>query len=123
MTDRALAMSKQVLSASVKKVGDVAVVSLSGTLTIDSGTFLSDTLKEVLKDGTRKIVLDMAKMTRIDSAGIGELAAAYTHVSVQGAKLILASPSAKVGDVLEITSMSRVLPPVDTVEAALESLK
>jgi anti-sigma B factor antagonist len=44
----------------------------------------------------------------LDSSGLGELVKAYTTVRNQGGQLKLVSPSKRVQDLLEITTLSRV---------------
>jgi anti-sigma B factor antagonist len=50
----------------------------------------------------------MEKVTYIDSAGLGELVAAYTTVINRGGKLKLLKPASKVHDVMQITKLATV---------------
>jgi anti-sigma B factor antagonist len=62
--------------------GDVVIVDVYGALTIgsDSGA-LRAILHELADAGYRNFLVNMAGVTQIDTAGIGELMAAYTSLA------------------------------------------
>ena len=89
--------------------GDVAVVDLNGKITIGEGdVVLRDAVDKVLKDDSKKILLNLAKVSYMDSAGIGELVACYKRAREKGGELKLLNPSGKVFDLLQLTKLEEI---------------
>jgi anti-sigma B factor antagonist len=110
------------LNVTVKETKVVTVVALSGRLTIGEGaTQLRETLHKLLADGKRKIVLNLAGLTSLDSAGIGLLVSSYASMNRAGGQMKLSNLSSKVKDVLLITKLLTVFPVYDDEPAAVDS--
>jgi anti-sigma B factor antagonist len=85
---------------------DVSIVHLSGKLTLGEGTgTLRRAIRELVNRGSRRILLNMADMTYMDSAGIGELVVAQTTVTGTGGEMKLLNLAEGVRDVLAITRL------------------
>ena len=70
------------LHATCRDNSDVAVVDFSGRITLGEGSaLLRDTIRNLTSIGKKKILLNLADVDYIDSAGIGELVGAYTTVA------------------------------------------
>ena len=71
-----------------RQVGDVTVIDAVGRITLGEG---SSTFREIVKDlvnkGNKKILLNLAEVSYIDSSGIGELVSGFTSVSNAGGSL------------------------------------
>jgi anti-sigma B factor antagonist len=82
---------------------------------------LNDLRKEVLEQKDTKVIIDLRRVTRIDSAGLGQLMSCYSHlVRNQGAlKMINAAPN--VQRVLEMTGLSTLIPVFRSEEDAVSS--
>ncbi len=97
------------LNASTRVVNQVAIVDLSGRITLGEGSGkLRDTIREILSKGQKKILINLGDVSYIDSSGLGELVSSYTTASNQGAKLKLVNVQAKVHDLLQITKLYTV---------------
>ena len=71
--------------ATVRQEQGVAVVDLSGRITLGDGTGdIRDTIKKLLQSGQKKILLNLGDVTYMDSAGLGELVGAYASVANAG---------------------------------------
>lgn len=89
--------------------GSVTVVELSGRLTLgDASAQLRDTLRSLLSQGKKNIVLNLGQVSYIDSSGLGELVSGFTTVKNQGGQLKLANLTQKVNDLLTITKLYTV---------------
>lgn len=66
------------------------------------------------------LILDMAGISDIDSAGLGELVILYTASSEAGSGLCLVRPSPRVCKLLEMTRVSGLFPAFDKETAAIE---
>jgi len=105
-----------------RSVGDVSVLDCSGKITLGEGTMaIRNTVREVLKSGGKKIVLNLADVNYIDSSGIGELVSSYTTVTNQGGHLKLLSLTKKIQELLAITKLLTVFQVYDNEKSAVES--
>ena len=92
-----------------KQIGDVSVVALKGRIVLGEGSSaLRERIKSLVGDGKKKIVLNMANVTYIDSAGLGTLVAAHISVKKQGTTLLLSDLGNKFHEVLQITRLLTV---------------
>lgn len=78
------------LAIEERQVGDVAVLSLKGEITLDDGELkFGRRIDDLLNKGQRKILVDLAGVTYIDSAGVGMMAFEYKAVHAKGGALKL----------------------------------
>lgn len=97
------------MKVTVRQVGSVSVVDLSGKITIGEGdVVLKDKVIEILDGGRSQILLNLEKVTYMDSAGIGELVACYKRCREKGGMMKLLKPSGKVYDLLQLTKLEEV---------------
>ena len=87
----------------------VQILDLTGRLTLNLGAeevYLA--VRAQLDQGRQSLLLHLARVSFIDSTGLGRLIASLTSASTRGAKLKLLSPSPKVEDVLKITETDQL---------------
>ena len=97
------------MKVNVRSEGEVSVVDLSGKITIGEGdVVLRETVETLLKEGRSKIVLNLSRISYMDSAGIGELVACYKRSREKGGQLKLLNPSGKVYDLLQLTKLEEI---------------
>ena len=97
------------MKVSIRKQGDVSVVDLSGKITIGEGdVVLRDKVSELLESREKKILLNLEKVSYMDSAGIGELVACYKRAKERDGIVKLLKPSGKVYDLLQLTKLEEV---------------
>ncbi len=110
------------MKASTRQVDGVTIVDLSGRITLGEGSvILRDTVREVVGQGNKKILLNLGDVTYIDSSGIGELVSAFTSVRNQGGELKLLNLTKKVHDLLQITKLYTVFDIRDDEAGAIKS--
>ena len=103
-------------------VGDVMVLDLKGRVTLGEGDeLLKDKVNSVVNQGYRKIVLNLADVPYLDSAGLGEVVRAYTTVSRQGGSLKLLNLTKRITDLLSITKLLTVFETFDLESEAVRS--
>jgi anti-sigma B factor antagonist len=108
--------------ATVRHSGNVAIVDLSGKITLGEGSGLvRGTIKELLAAGSRNILLNLQDVTYIDSAGLGELVGSYATVTSQSGAIKLLNVQGKVRDLLQITKLYTVFATFSDEAAALGS--
>ena len=109
------------LALESRHCGSVYVVSCSGRIVSgDESKILDDTLQRGLREFSR-IVLTLAEVTRIDSAGMGLLVRFLWHLRNRHGDLRLAEPAPFVTSLLELTKLSTVFHTYSTEEAAIVS--
>jgi anti-sigma B factor antagonist len=105
-----------------RQVGEVTVVDVEGRITLGEGSSaLRDELRHLISTNRKKIVLNLADVTYIDSSGIGQLVAGFTTVSNQGGKLKLLGLTKRMKDLLTITRISSIFELFDDEGAAVMS--
>jgi anti-sigma B factor antagonist len=107
---------------STRQVGDVVVVDVSGRITLGEGSSnLREGIRDLLAKGHRKILLNLADVSYIDSSGIGELVSGYTSVTNAGGQLKLVNLTKRVNDLLQITKLYTVFDIYDNELTAIRS--
>ncbi len=81
----------------------------------------SDSLKKLLEEGKRKIVLDLSEVKFMNSSGIGMMISALTTVKKADGYLKLANVTEKIESLLVITKLISIFEHFDSVEAAVQS--
>ena len=71
-------------------VGGVSILDLSGKIVLGEGDVqVKERIKDLLSDGQRRILLNLAEVNYIDSAGLGTLIGSYTTAKRDGGSLKL----------------------------------
>jgi anti-sigma B factor antagonist len=105
--------------------GDVAIVGISGDITLSKGgdVLLKDKIQSLLQQGHRKIVLDMGNVSYVDSAGLGQLVQVYATTSHLGGSLKLLNLTKRLRDLLVLTKLLTVFDAYDSESEAIASFK
>ena len=102
--------------------GGVIVLDLKGKVTLGEGDeLLKDKVNSMVNQGHKKIVLNLAEVPYIDSAGLGEIVRTYTTVSRQGGSLKLLGLTKRITDLLSITKLLTVFETYETESDAVRS--
>ena len=105
-----------------RTVGDVMVLDVKGKITLGEGDeILKDKVNSLVNQGQRKIILNLADVPYLDSAGLGEVVRAYTTVSRQGGSLKLLNLTKRITDLLSITKLLTVFETFDAEDEAVRS--
>jgi anti-sigma B factor antagonist len=105
-----------------RAVADVMILDLKGKITLGEGDeLLKDKVNSLVNQGQRKIVLNLADVPYLDSAGLGEVVRAYTTVSRQGGGLKLLNLTKRITDLLSITKLLTVFDTFDSEDEAVRS--
>jgi len=103
-------------------IDDVEVVKVSGRIELGEGSAaIREVVRDLLARGRKKIVLDLADVDYIDSAGLGALVSAFTSVRNEGGDLKLVYLTKKVQDLLQMTKLYTVFEIFDDETAAIKS--
>ena len=104
-----------------RSAGNVTVLDLSGQITFTQGDQqFKDKINSLVHQGRKNILVNLAGVTHVDSAGLGELVGAYTTVSKAGGSMKLLSLTKRLHDLLTITKLLTIF---DTFESEQDALK
>lgn len=105
-----------------RQVGDVTVIDAVGRITLGEGSSVfRETVKDLVSKGNKKLLLNLAEVSYIDSSGIGELVSGFTSVSNAGGSLKLLKLTKRIQDLLQITKLYTVFEVFDDEAKALAS--
>ena len=82
---------------------------------------LKDKVNSLLNQGQKKLVLNLAEVPYVDSAGLGEIVRTFTTVSRQGGSLKLLNLTKRITDLLAITKLLTVFETFDSEQDAVQS--
>ncbi len=92
-----------------REVSHVSILDIRGRIVLGEEIhLLRDTVRKLVADGKKKIILNLAGLDYIDSSGVGELVGAFTTVRNAGGELKLLNLTQKVHDVLHVTKLYTV---------------
>lgn len=112
------------LKTSTRVVNDVVIVDIIGQLRLGEGTnVVRDLVRELMGKNYKNILLNLADVRHIDSAGVGELMSCYTSVRNQGGQLKLMNLNKNVHNLLQITKLYTVFDIEEDERKALQSFQ
>lgn len=105
-----------------RQVGDVTVIDAAGRVTLGEGaSAFRDAIRNFAAKGDKKLLLNLADVSYIDSSGIGEMVSGFTTVTNGGGQLKLVGLSKRVKDLLQITKLYTVFEAFDDEAEAVRS--
>jgi len=100
-------VSAPALKLDVLTQADATVVQCRGRLTADVTAILRNQVKSLIP-GTKRIVLDLTELTRMDSSGLGTLVALYISARSANCELQLVNLNKQIRDLLGMTNLLSV---------------
>jgi anti-sigma B factor antagonist len=92
-----------------REVDGVTVLALDGRIVLrEETTQLREKVKGLFAAGKKRFVLDLAKVTFIDSSGLGTLVAVHSSARTGGAAMRLCNLGSRFNDLLQITKLYTV---------------
>lgn len=108
------------LEIKTRKVGDVTVLDLSGSLLVGMGLeLLKPRIEQLVAEQQLKVVLNAKDVSVIDSAGVGDLVASFSSLKRAGGSLKVANPGKMVREVLRIARIPTLIEVFDTEDEAV----
>jgi anti-sigma B factor antagonist len=110
------------LKIDVRESGNVVILDLNGRITIgEEAAALRDTIRELIEDGHKNILLNLADVSYIDSTGLGQFVGSYATVTSKGGQLKLLNLEKKVQELMQITKLLTVFESFTNESAAVRS--
>ena len=104
-----------------RRVGDITIIDLQGNIMFEDGDLeLRGAITSVLDAGAKKVILNMAEVPYMDSAGLSELVRTFVAINKRGGRMALLDLTRKVNDLLTIAKLLTVF---DTFDSEVEAVK
>jgi len=113
------------LQISVRQSNDVTIIDLRGKSTIDAreSDLLGNRLRALTDCGKRKLLLNLANLTQMDSTGISAIVESYVCLQRQDGELKLFGPRGRVLEVLILFRLLETIPSFEDESQALASFR
>jgi anti-sigma B factor antagonist len=98
------------------------VLEVSGVVDLFTAPELKDRALGLLDESGSELVLDLSRVTYIDSTGLGVLLSAAKRAELLQGRVVLVNVDTEIARIFEITGIDTLLEIVPTRTAALESL-
>ena len=107
-----------------KQSAGVAVVGFRAPTELTQATQeLEELRREVLEQSDSRVLIDLSRVTRIDSAGLGQLMSCYSHLVRNKGTLKIVNPRPEIRKLLDMTGISTLIPAYSDEQEALRSFK
>lgn len=110
------------MQLSERRIGHITILDLAGRLMLgESPDRVKDRIHEIVARGEKRIVLNLASVTEIDSTGLGALVACNTTAWRGGGTVKVANAGERIQDLLVLTKLFTIFDAYDSERAALDS--
>lgn len=106
--------------AGIERRNGAIVVHLAGELDLYTAAAVRQALLDLCREDPARLVIDLERLTFIDSTGLGVLIEARSQLRDRGA-FVLAAPGHETHRALQISGLDRHLDVRESVAAALEN--
>lgn len=112
------------IEISTRTAGDITILDLKGRATLGKDVDkLNAALRESVAGGARKLLLNLAGLTQMDSSGIATIVRTFVSLGMAGGILKLLAPTGRVRDVLEVTHLLKAIPHFENEAQAIASFR
>jgi len=108
-------------SVIIRETGPISIVDVQGSLTSFEVSGLRTTITNLIKQGRKKIVLNLGGLRYLDSSGIGELVRNYMTVIKSGGEMKVVGLKPKVEEIFKVTQLHQIFQEFQDEAQALES--
>jgi anti-sigma B factor antagonist len=110
------------MKLSVRKAKDIVVIDVDGKIVLGDGDVeIKQAVDSLLQKGSKHVILNLAKVPYLDSAGLGEIMRCFTALRRDGGDFKLLSPNHRIIDLLSITKLLNVFDIYDNEPSAIKS--
>jgi anti-sigma B factor antagonist len=110
-------------SASTRQVGDITIVDVSGRFTLIEGEAVHELLRDLFRDGRKRVLLNLRNVTYLDSSGIGQLVRSVFTARKNDADLRAVDLSNRAQEILRLTNLHTVFTDFSDEQEALRSFQ
>ena len=105
-----------------RQVDDVTVIEAVGRITLgEGGSNFRDSILNLAEAGHKKVLLNLAGVSYIDSAGMGELVGGFITMANRGGRMKLLNLDKRAKDLLLVTKLYTVFEAFEDEATAVRS--
>ena len=107
-----------------RTIDGVTVLAANGRMTRNEGYGVTkQRITDLIDEGHRDLLINLAKVSYMDSTCVGELVSVFITARNKGGRLKLAEPIARIKELLMIAKLDTVFEVFDTETAAIASFR
>jgi anti-sigma B factor antagonist len=103
----------------VREVGNVVILDINGEIDLYNAPEIKETIKNQMEQGKNQIIINLDKVSYIDSSGIGVLISSLSNLKKAGGGLKIIHVYASVRKVFELTKLTSFFDIYDSEQEAL----
>jgi anti-sigma B factor antagonist len=113
------------LQISIRESGDITILDLRGRATINDGEseLLRSQLQELIAKGVVKFLLNLAKLSQIDSSGLSVIVTTCASLREQRGDMRFLGPRGAVLEAFTVVRLPEVIPTFEDESQALASFR
>lgn len=112
------------LNITERRNNSIVILDLKGNIRLGEGSReLHDTIRRLVENGEKKILLNLADVSYIDSSGLGELVAGYTTLQKNAGEMKLLHLTRRITELMMITKLLTVFDVYENEEEAVGSFQ
>jgi anti-sigma B factor antagonist len=104
-----------------RTIHDITILDFNDRLTFTAGVELSRRITSLAATNVTKVILNLERVSYVDSAGLGAIMSAFTELRQREGVLKFVNPSARTQHVLAITGIAALVATFATEAAAVHS--
>jgi anti-sigma B factor antagonist len=109
------------MSFDERTIHDITILDCEGRLTFTAGAELRRRISAIGTGTARKVVLNLERVSYVDSAGLGAIVDAYMQLRQKDGVMKFVNPSSRTRHVLQITGIATLVETHPTIVAAVQS--
>ena len=119
-----IAADLRVSNLAWKQLDGVSVLRFKANAQLTHSAHELDELRrEVLEQSDSRVIIDLSRVTRIDSAGLGQLMSCYSHLVKNRGALKMLNPAPEIRKLLDMTGLSTLIQTYTDEKEAVSSFK
>lgn len=116
-------MSESQVNVFVRPEAEAYIVTAEGRVDSTNAHELDATLSQLISDGNKDLVLDLAKITYMSSAGLRAIVSALRSAKRRNGDVRIGAASERVVEVFSLAGLTPLFQMFDDVETAVNSFK
>ena len=112
------------MEISVRKQKGAMIIVVDGAMVMQDEAFpIMKRVVNELKNGQKNFVIDLGKVDKMDSAGVGELVAINVAVKEKGGRFHMANFDEKIGKIIQMALIHKLIPTFDPQTEAIAAFQ
>ena len=109
------------MAVKIESKGGLTVCHVDGEIDINSSPQIKKSFDKLISSKTPKIVINLTKVTYVDSSGLATLVEILKNMKSYGGRMRLAGMSSKIKSLFEITKLEKLFEIIADEESAIST--